>query len=317
MAKTEKIMATAEDTNIFKKYWNWRKARKANRKKPETFSEIALSWIKTILGAIIVVMIINGLAIASFVVPTGSMENTVMTGDFLFVNKFVYGPSTPQVVPFFNIPLPYYKFPGVKEPEVGDVIVFIYPGNRDEVEPAEFQYFLKRCVAKAGDTLHIINKRIYVNGKEIALPEKAKFLRPIMNDDTLRTFPYGRGFSGDNYGPLRIPRKGDVINLSADNYWEWLVFIQREGHEVTKFGQNIYIDGKNATKYKIQRDYCFGMGDNRDNSDDSRYWGFIPYDNVVGTPIVVYWSWDTSLPLSKIIDKIVSVRWSRIFTLID
>lgn len=317
MAKTEKTSVNNEDQNLIQKYLAWRKAKKASRKKPETFSEIAISWIKTILGAIIVVMIINGLAIASFVVPTGSMENTVMTGDFLFVNKFVYGPSTPQVVPFFNIPLPFYKFPGVKKPQVGDVIVFIYPGNRDEVEASEFQYFLKRCVATAGDTLQIINKKIFVNNKEIALPEHAKFLRPIMNDDSMRTFPFGRGFTGDNYGPLRIPKKGDIIKLNNKNYYEWLVFIQREGHEVSRYGQSIYIDGKIVTQYKVERDYCFGMGDNRDNSDDSRYWGFIPYDNVVGTPIIVYWSWDTNLPLSKFFDKIASVRWSRIFTLID
>lgn len=317
MAKTEKTNVKTEDQNLIQKYFAWRKAKKASRKKPETFSEIAISWIKTILGAIIVVMIINGLAIASFVVPTGSMENTVMTGDFLFVNKFVYGPSTPQVIPFFNIPLPFYKFLGVKKPEVGDVIVFIYPGNRDEVEASEFQYFLKRCVATAGDTLQIINKIIFVNNKEIELPEHAKFLRPIMNDDSMRTFPFGRGFTGDNYGPLRIPKKGDIINLNNKNYYEWLVFIQREGHEVSRYGQSIYIDGKIVTQYKVERDYCFGMGDNRDNSDDSRYWGFIPYDNVVGTPIIVYWSWDTNLPLSKFFDKIASVRWSRIFTLID
>ena len=82
------------------------KVRKNSKKpkKPETFGESVVSWIKTILGAIVVVMIINGAAIASFVVPTGSMENTVMAGDFLFVNKFIYGPTTPQIVPFLNIP---------------------------------------------------------------------------------------------------------------------------------------------------------------------------------------------------------------------
>ncbi|MFC2131233.1 signal peptidase I [Bacteroidota bacterium] len=312
-------MTSNEEKSFFRKYLDWRKARieKKKKEKPETFSEIALSWVKTILGAIIVVMIINGLAIASFVVPTGSMENTVMTGDFLFVNKFVYGPSTPQVIPFFNIPLPYYSFPGVSEPEKGDVIVFIYPGDKQEVEPSEFQYYLKRCVAVAGDTLRIINKRLFVNGVEFPMPEHSKFLHPINDFDKIRTFPAGRGFSGDNYGPLRIPKQGDVININPSNYREWTVFIRREGHETALMGQTVYIDEKPATEYVVERDYCFGMGDNRDNSEDSRYWGFIPVENVVGTPIIVYWSWDTNLPFAKLLDKITSVKWGRIGTLID
>jgi signal peptidase I len=310
-------MTNTQEKSLFRKYLDWRKKSKEKKKKPETFAEIAFSWIKTIAGAIVVVMIINGLAIASFVVPTGSMENTVMTGDFLFVNKFVYGPSTPQVIPFFNIPLPYYKFPGIKKPERGDVIVFIYPGDKDQVEPSEFQYYLKRCVAVAGDTLQIINKKLYVNGKEMPVPEEAKFMHPVNDFDRIRTFPSGRGYSGDNYGPIRIPKKGDVIDINYSNYWEWYVFIQREGHETSLRGTTVYIDGSPETKYTIDRDYCFGMGDNRDNSEDSRYWGFIPVENVVGTPLIVYWSWDTNLPLSDIFKKFTTVRWGRIGTLID
>src|SRR5210317_1511694 len=98
-----------------------RKKTKKKKKENLTLGQQVISLVKTVLSAIVIVMIINGIAIASFVVPTPSMENTVMAGDFLFVNKFIYGPSTPQVVPFLNIPLPYYKFPGVKEPEKGDV----------------------------------------------------------------------------------------------------------------------------------------------------------------------------------------------------
>ena len=91
---------------------------------PQSLGEIALSWLRTVGGAFAMVMILNGVLVASFVVPTGSMETTVMTGDFLFVNKFVYGPSTPQMIPILNVPLPYYRFPGLREPKKGDVIVF-------------------------------------------------------------------------------------------------------------------------------------------------------------------------------------------------
>ena len=161
----------ADGSSKLKEYWGkysqWKQERKAKQEanKPQTIQEHIWSWTKTIVGAILVVMVINGILVASFVVPTGSMENTVMTGDFLFVNKFVYGPSTPQVVPFLNIPLPFYKFPGVKDPKRGDVIVFIYPGERDEVEAREFQYYLKRCVAVAGDVLRVEGHKIYVNNQ--------------------------------------------------------------------------------------------------------------------------------------------------------
>lgn len=309
-----------KEKSLLRKYLDWRKANKEKKQKnkPESFAEVALSWFKTILGAIIVVMIINGLAIASFVVPTGSMENTVMTGDFLFVNKFIYGPSTPQVIPFFNIPLPFYKFPAIKEAKRGDVIVFIYPGDRDEVKSKEFQYYLKRCVAVAGDTLMIRNMQLYINGKISKNPEYSKFIDyPISEFDKLRTFPVGKGYTRDNYGPIRIPKEGDVINLDFNNFRQWDIFIQREGHKTEFDGRNIYIDGKKANKYIVERNYVFGMGDNRNNSEDSRYWGFIPVDNIVGTPIVVYWSWDTALPISKLVDKLSTVRWSRIGNFID
>ncbi|HOQ48819.1 MAG TPA: signal peptidase I, partial [Candidatus Kapabacteria bacterium] len=219
---------------------------KANKKKPQTFAEHVVSWIKTIVGAIIFVMIINGLLIASFVVPTGSMERTVLTGDFLFVNKLIFGPSTPQIIPFVNIPLPFYKFPGLRKPEKNDVIVFIFPGYRDEVEASEFQYYLKRCVATAGDTLQIINNVLYVNGVEQKLPPNAVVSSNPLRDpmETLRTFPKGRNWTHDNYGPIRIPKKGDVINLSLDNLDEWDIFIKREGNDLKVEGNQIIINGK-------------------------------------------------------------------------
>ncbi|HOK13337.1 MAG TPA: signal peptidase I [Candidatus Kapabacteria bacterium] len=295
---------------------------KANKKKPQTFAEHVVSWIKTIVGAIIFVMIINGLLIASFVVPTGSMERTVLTGDFLFVNKLIFGPSTPQIIPFVNIPLPFYKFPGLRKPEKNDVIVFIFPGYRDEVEASEFQYYLKRCVATAGDTLQIINNVLYVNGVEQKLPPNAVVSSNPLRDpmETLRTFPKGRNWTHDNYGPIRIPKKGDVINLSLDNLDEWDIFIKREGNDLKVEGNQIIINGKPTDKYIVQRDYCFGIGDNRDFSLDSRYWGFIPYDNVLGKPLIIYWSWEIKDAFDRpygLIDKIKNIRWNRLLTTVS
>jgi signal peptidase I len=284
-----------------------------------TLGMVALSWLKTLLGAIVLVMILNGLLIASFVVPTGSMENTVMTGDFLFVNKFIYGPSTPQMIPIVNIPIPYYRFPGLREPQKGDVIVFVYPGDRDELKPRDFLYYLKRCVATGGDVVEIRNKELFVNGVPSPLPPYAKPLdmNAIASPaEGYRMFPEGSNYTRDNYGPVRVPKKGDIINLTPDNIAAWRVFIIREGHEVRIEGTTIMIDNHPATQYTVQRDYCFGMGDNRDNSEDSRYWGFIPVENVVGTPMITYWSWDTNLvgesTFGTLIEKFKTIRFDRI-----
>lgn len=273
-----------------------------------------ISFVKTLVGAIIVVMIVNGLFIASFVVPTGSMERTVMTGDFLFVNKFIYGPTTPQVLPFVNVPLPFYKFPALKKPKNNDVIVFIYPGDRDDLEPKEFTYYLKRCVGISGDKIQIKNKVLYVNDKESPLPEHGVLIPERV--DYPAGFPLGAGFTTNNYGPITIPKKGDEIQLNLDNIHQWITFIKREGHDVTFDANNVFIDGKITNSYKVKRNYYFAMGDNRDNSEDSRAWGFVPEENIIGSPLVVYWSWDTDLPISNFLDKLSTVRWDRIGNLI-
>jgi signal peptidase I len=281
---------------------------------PMTFGESVWSWTKTIISSLLIVMVVNGLLIASFVVPTGSMENEVMAGDFLFVNKFIYGGSTPQTIPFLDTPLPFFRLPGLRDPKKGDVIVFIFPGMRDQRKADEFQYYLKRCVATAGDTLQVINKQVFINGVQQPVPPHAQFTDSGSDpSERLRTFPNYANFTRDNWGPMRIPKKGDVMPLNDSTYERFQIFIEREGHEVDRSGEIITIDGKPATTYTVGRDYCFGMGDNRDNSLDSRYWGFVPVENVVGTPIFVYWSWDPNIPVSQLGQKLGSIRWSRIF----
>lgn len=294
----------------------FKKKKAEEKKKPETPVEIVVSWLKTIVGAVLIVMVLSGAVVQSFVVPTPSMERTVWVGDFLFVNKFIYGPSSPQIIPFLNIPLPFFRLPGFRAPEKGDVIVFIYPGDRDEVEPREFMYYLKRCVATAGDTVEVRNNVVFVNGAEQPLPENGlvqSYDNPRL-DDAHYSFPRGRGFTRTNYGPLRVPKAGDKIALTPSALIEWETFIRREGHEVSVSGGSVLIDGKAAAEYTVERDYVFGMGDNRDESSDSRFWGYIPVENVVGTPMVVYWSWETNNP--SFFDKLASIRFGRVGTII-
>ena len=271
-----------------------------------------------VLGAF---LFLNSFVIASFEVPTGSMENEIMTGDFLFVSKFIYGGSTPRNIPFTNIRLPYFTVPAIDEVEIGDVIVFVFPGQRDEARPAEFSFYLKRCVARGGDTLQIIDRVVHVNGQLIPFPRNVKFnIAKVKSggEEDPRIFPAGSDFNEDNYGPIVIPKKGITVNVAGDHFSQWKVFIEREGHRVAlRRDGAVAIDGQETDTYIVERDYVFGMGDNRDNSLDSRFWGFIPREDIVGSPLIVYWSWDPNIPLWDLPNKLSSIRFERIGRLVD
>lgn len=269
-----------------------------------------------VLGAF---LILNSFVLASFEVPTGSMENEIMTGDFLLVNKFVFGGTTPRTIPFTNTKIPAFKLPALWHVERGDIIVFIFPGYRHETEASEFAYYLKRCMAVAGDTLQVVNKVVYVNGKPAPVPRNVKFSTPYAKPAGYpeeRIFPEGSDFNEDNYGPVVVPTKGMVISLTPRTYLQWHMFIAREGHRCELVNGTVLVDGQPQTSYTVGRDYVFGMGDNRDNSLDSRFWGFVPEEHVVGTPLIVYWSWDPEISIFSLPQKLASIRWSRLGTLV-
>ncbi len=279
-----------------------------------------VKFLKELGFLVAIVFVFNSFVLASFQVPTGSMENTVMAGDFLLVNKFTIGGRTLELIPYLGVRLPAFRFPGLRAVRRGDIIVFEFPGLRDEKEPKEFTYYLKRCMGLPGDTIQIINKVVYVNGKRAPLPKSFKFLRPNPLPPNLpdpEIFPVGAPFNPDNYGPLRIPKKGDTIDIHGEHLRQWKTFIEREGHTVANHGDQVLIDGVPRTHYIVQRDYLFGMGDNRDDSLDSRFWGFIPRESVIGTPLIVYWSWDPNVPIYQVFEKLASIKWNRIGRLTD
>src|SRR5512140_899285 len=112
--------------------------RKKTPQSPNSF----VAWLKEIGIIFGTFLILNSFVLASFEVPTGSMENEIMTGDFLLVNKFVFGGTTPRTIPFTNTRLPAFKLPALWHVDNGDVIVFIFPGMQEEVQASEFQYYL-------------------------------------------------------------------------------------------------------------------------------------------------------------------------------
>lgn len=214
--------------------------------------------LKAILIALFAALILRQFVIAAYKIPTGSMENTLLVGDFLLVNKFVYGAQTPEWIgiPFTKIgsEIPSFRFPYITEPKPYDIVVFKYPKD-------PYLDYIKRCIAVGGQTIESRNKEIFIDGNPFPIPPKIKYIdRRIFNkqyyDDT-----YFEG-NRDNFGPIRVP-------------------------------PNQY----------------FVMGDNRDNSLDSRYWGFVPPENMVGRPLIIYLSW---APYESTYNLFNKIRWKRL-----
>jgi signal peptidase I len=272
-------------------------------------------YFDALVFALVVAIFLKIFFVEAYRIPTGSMENTLLIGDFLLVNKFVYGSTTPRNIPFTDIRIPFFRFPSLKEPHHGDVVVFDFPGNRDELQSPDVVNYIKRLIGEPGDTVQIINKQVYVNGQIVPNPPNSLSDPRVQNSNITdpRIFPKGSGWNEDNYGPLRIPKEGDIIQITPENIEQWKMFITREGHNVqVSAGNEILIDGKPSTEYKVQQDYYFMMGDNRNNSLDSRFWGFMPRDHVVGEALIIYWSWNPNIPFSEIGKLFGSVRWDRI-----
>ena len=175
--------------------------------------------------------------VQAFIVPTGSMESTVLIGDHLLVDKLSYAPADPITKHL----LPY------TEPKRGDVIVFRYPIDIR-------QNFVKRVIGVPGDRIHIVDKVVYVNGKPLTEPY-TQHIDP-------RIEPYRDNFPSQPYGPV------------ADRAQEMLANHVQNGELV------------------VPAENYFAMGDNRENSLDSRYWGFVPRENIIGKPLVIFWSFD-------------------------
>ena len=273
-------------------------------------------WTKPILIAVLTALVVKLFFFEAFRIPTGSMENTLLPGDFLVVNKFGFGIKSPRYIPFTSIEIPQFTIiPPFAKLERGDIIVFRFPGNRDEIKPYENVNYIKRLIGLPGDTIQIKNRTVFVNGKIFPEPKTIKINKNFIIPEgqvNPSIFPKGAKFNEDNYGPIVVPKKGMKIKISPENIEQWLVFIEREGHKVEQRNGKIFIDGVQSNTYTVERNYVFVMGDNRNNSLDSRFWGFVPTDNIIGKAVMIYWSWDSNISIFDLPEKIKSIRWERI-----
>jgi signal peptidase I len=228
-------------------------------KKKARWMESLWENVKSLAMVLAAVLLIRAVVVEATVVPTGSMQNTILIGDHLFLDKILYGPQ----IPFTDV-----RLPAIKNYKRGDVIAFRYP-----VDPSIV--FVKRLIGMPGDTIQVKQKELYVNGNLVQ-------------------------------EPCVIHRDSQVY---PDSEW-----IPREARIRDNFGP-----------VTVPPDHYFDMGDNRDESLDGRYWGFVPKENMVGEPIFVYWSFDAPTDVwtaTDISDRIrgdvdilvhffTRTRWSR------
>ena len=282
-------------------------------------ASLFIEYGKTILVTLAAALILKMFVVDAYRIPSTSMENTLQVGDFLLVNKIAYGLHSPRHLPFLNLSIPSFKIPLFWDVHRGDVLVFEFPGGRNEVAPSEPENYIKRCIGLPGDTVNIRLGMVSVNGNEINFPSQGK---RTMHPTGLRLqgngelFPEGSDFSDVHYGPLVVPKRNAMLEINPSTISSWRIFIEREGHTVQFSAGNILIDGAKTTTYRVQKNYYFVLGDNRDNRLDSRYWGFVPDDHLIGEALFIYWSWNPEIPVYSIAEKLSTIRWNRIGTLI-
>ncbi len=207
----------------------------------------------------------------NFVIPTGSMRHTLMIGDHLLINKFLFA------VPQWDWEAKLFPMRAV---ERGDIIVFRYPLDRD-------QDYVKRCVAKAGDRVSISGKRLYVNGQQVTGPWEHHVLDPKEGPLPGPWLP-GREAVGEwEKEEQRAWEGGDQPE------WRYADPLLTDARNVPAYGY----DGEpvpfrlNIKEFVVPKGYLMALGDNRDQSADSRYWGFVPVDHLRGRPFLVWWSY--------------------------
>ncbi len=248
----------------------------------EYFESFVVTLIMAIFGMTFILQAVT--------VPTGSMQNTILIGDYLLVNKFIFAPSG-NPVPF----LPQ------RDIERGDIIVFKYPGNKVHPEndarrnppiiPYQINY-VKRVIGLPGETVEFRNNQVFINGQ--LLPEHRIIGDADDNISALETREVEPRQPGENYD----------VYYSQDT----MSYVQ-SGRNLPRNGMEFAVPGKPMV---VPENQFFVMGDSRDNSEDGRYWGFVPRELIVGRAMFVYWSCDRGASNESFFGCLTNPRLNRI-----
>jgi signal peptidase I len=289
---TDKVTITEPDTTEAKSFFARLFNRNGHEKQPVAPVKpqgppkfVGREYFESAVVTVIMALFGMTFIVQAVKVPTGSMQNTITIGDHLLVNKFIFAPGAS---------LPFLPQREIKR---GDIIVFKYPGNpfdpkrddRIDNRPILTNY-VKRVIGIPGDRISIKGTRVIVNGE--AVPEHRITAKDHNRKDPLQILEDPPKKPGELY---------DVYyNEDADD--------DRQDYDAFQGKDEIVVPPNSY----------FVMGDNRNNSEDSRYWGFVPRDLVIGRAMFVYWSYDESLPATgnPIVDFFTNTRWSRTGTLV-
>jgi signal peptidase I len=245
--------------------------------------------LRTAAGVLLLVCAAAGLVtlLRVFVVDTASVHSrsmmwTILPGDIVLINKLVYGPATPAKIPFTPIVLPVFRLPSLARYRCGDVVLLVRP------LAGEQRRLLKRIVGIPGDSLEIRRGVVYRNGRALPLPTGAS----AGGDEDLSGF--------------RIPRPGEVVTLTP-------AAIPVFGPAVAAEARSSGLDpsAQPGGTYRVREEWFFLLGDNRGNSLDSRTWGCVTSSEMVGKPVLVFWSRDV-----EDAGRLTGIRWGRIGTVI-
>jgi signal peptidase I len=371
------------------KFWSKSESKDKTENQEGHKKSATREWVDAIIFAVIAATIIRWLFLEAFVIPTPSMERSLLVGDFLFVSKIHYGPRTPMTplqVPLTHqkiwltdnfvdggipsyldwIKLPMYRLPGLTSIKRGDVVVFNYPPEAEYPVDLKTNY-IKRCLGVPGDTFEIREMQIFVNNVPLENPPQMQYRYYVLSNEGInervfrrlniseyyqerggyRVFttpaaaeelrnlafvrdvrewkmPEGEAnqnifpnqsdlqWNEDYYGPLWIPAEGATIPINQETIEKYGSTIQDyEGlRDVELLDNQLIINGQAVSEYTFRQDYYFMIGDNRHNSLDSRFWGFVPENHVVGKAFFIWLSLD---PGESFLSKI---RWRRLFNLI-
>jgi signal peptidase I len=230
-------------------------------------------WFRSVVAALFLFVVIRSFFVEAFKIPTGSMEGTLLVGDFLLVNKLVYGAE----VPFTSV-----KLPGIRSPRRGDIIVFQWPVDRTK-------NFVKRIVGLSGDTLQMQDGQLIRNG--VVVPEAYALHTSPGSDVSDDEFSWQQAYLLGAHQPVTSSPRSPMSIGSLEA------------------APAYHPSRNNWGPIVVPSNDYFVLGDNRDNSLDSRYWGFVADSLVRGQPLVVYYSYDPDGAVK--LDWLTRVRWKR------